>query len=95
MTTPTKLFLGYSLRSWVDFLMIASAILTYLAQVPYEKDLLGLFPATWTPWLTTVGGFATGLLAILRIVLKRIAPFVPEEEIPPAKESPSPQIPQT
>lgn len=69
-------------RRTIDILTAIAGGLTVLAMVPYEKDLLGLFPPTWTPYLLVIGAVATVALRILKA-------FLPPP-VPPASVSVDP-----
>lgn len=50
-------------------LSIAATItscLTVLAALPYEKDMLQIFPPTWAPYIAIVGAVSTVILRVIK-----------------------------
>jgi len=64
----------------LDLIAANTGILTAIAGMSYNKDILQLIPAAWTPYITYVSGAAT-------IILKLLAFFAPPTPSPdPTKE---------
>lgn len=56
-------------RRALTILSDLTGVLTILAAVPYEKELVSLFPPAWTPYIVAVGAIATVGLRILKAFL--------------------------
>jgi hypothetical protein len=49
----------------LDLLSAITGVLTIIAGMSYDKDILQLLPPKWTPWITYSSAIATVLLKIL------------------------------
>jgi hypothetical protein len=65
----------------LDLLSAITGVLTIIAGMSYDKDILQLLPPKWTPWITYSSAIATVLLKILAY----FAPPTPSPTPPDAK----------
>ena len=64
----------------LDMMAGCTTVLTAIAGMSYNKDILQLLPAAWTPYITYIAGLAT-------VILKVLAYFAPPtpSALPPPK----------
>ena len=49
----------------LDMLAGCTAVLTAIAGMSYQKELIAVLPPSWTPWITYASGLATVILKVL------------------------------
>jgi hypothetical protein len=52
-------------KRFLDLLAALAGVLTIIAGMSYDKDILQLLPPKWTPYITYASAIATVLLKVL------------------------------
>jgi len=56
-------------KTIIDVLTAVMSVMTVLAGIPYEKQLIEVVPPKWAPHVTLIGAVATIVLRCLRPLL--------------------------
>lgn len=68
-----------------DVLGAVLSVVTIFAALPYEVELIQLFPVGWKPYVVTIGALAT----VVTRILKAYLPAVPPVDVPPTPVQPT------